>query len=110
MEALIDRRLEHERFGEYCAALPAWVTYSINRTPKSPAHPVEFFMFQYRSRQQVKAGQLLPPGTAGPTEGVRYARPGERPPSTRPHGANDDVIERFDMFTKRFKKAGNNGR
>jgi len=68
------------------------VDYSLNRAQKAPAHGIEFFMFQYRSRQSVQA-------PAAPA--MRIALPGERPPSTRPIGAPDDIIERFDMFVKR---------
>lgn len=110
-EALVDRKLEAERFTEYCSALPTWLTYSIHRNKQAPVHGVEYFMFQYRARQQVKNSQTLdmpgtPTGLPGPAPGVRYALPGECPPSRRPPGTNDDVMERFDLYMARQKKAG----
>jgi hypothetical protein len=84
--------------------------YSINRGKDAPVYGIEHFMFQYRARQNMApasapTGPVLP----GPREGVRYALPGERPPSRRPPGTNDDVIERFDRYAQRFK-GGTNGR
>jgi hypothetical protein len=38
------------------------------------------------------------------TQPMRYALPGERPPSTRPPGARDDIIDRFDAYTHRMKR------
>jgi len=68
-------------------------------------------MFQYRARQQMITAPPPPgmPAAPGPVAGVRYALPGERPPSMRPPGTNDNVIERFDLFAKRFK-GHHNGR
>jgi hypothetical protein len=66
-------------------------------------------MFQYRARQAMRDGNgSAPAAGAAPPAGVRYALPGERPPSTRPPGSNDDVIERFDLYAQRFRKGGAN--
>jgi hypothetical protein len=67
-------------------------------------------MFQYRARQAMRDGNGTSPASAppAPPAGVRYALPGERPPSTRPPGTNDDVIERFDLYARKFRKGGTN--
>jgi hypothetical protein len=66
-------------------------------------------MFQYRARQEMRMATNAPgpalPAAPGPRPGVRYALPGECPPSTRPPGTNDNVIERFDLYAQRHKGA-----
>jgi len=74
-------------------------------------HGVEFFMFQYRARQEMRMATNAPgpgpalPAAPGPRPGVRYALPGECPPSNRPAGTNDDVMQRFDLYAQRHKGA-----
>jgi len=38
------------------------------------------------------------------TAPMRVAQPGERPPSSRPPGTNDDVIERFDIYANQQRR------
>lgn len=64
----------------------------MNRVKDSPVFGVEFFMFRYRAREAMGVQPLAQP--------MRIARPGERPPSARPPGINDNIIERFDAYAK----------
>jgi hypothetical protein len=93
----VERLALAEGFQEYCAALPTWMTYSANRGKNSPCYQPGYFMFLYRSRH--KSG-------ASPNAPMRYALPGERPPSLLPPGAKDQVIERFDLYAAHLRRSG----
>jgi len=77
-------------------ALSPWATFNVNRKPGSPFLPVTEFMIHRRARAPAART------AAAPEPVMRYAKPGERPPSRFPRGG-DDVIERFDAYARRRK-------
>ena len=87
--------MQREEYEEYLAALVTSATYNVNRKKDSQAILPDALMFRSRSRRPERAALPVAPPT------VRLARPGERPPSMRPPGMPDNVIERFDAFAAR---------
>jgi len=51
-------------------------------------------------------GRLLPGWWIGKYGPVREAPPGARPPSSRPAGARDNIIERIDAYNARMSAGG----
>jgi len=94
----VDRHFEAQDFAEYCAALTASAIYNVNRNARAAVLLPDQLMLRQRSRAGQKAA-----GGSGP---MRVAHPGERPPSSRPPGMNDDVIDRLDRFASRMKQSG----
>lgn len=90
--ALDERRIAAEDSREYCGALAAWAVFNTNRKKGAGMMPVTDFMLRLKSRGKAA------PGDAGGGEGMRYALPGERPPSRYAPGTKDNVIERFDAY------------
>jgi hypothetical protein len=93
--ALRERLLFEQDLAEYCAALTASAIYNVNRKATTPPMSPEAVMWLRKSR------------TSGPipsTTPMRFARPGERPPSARPPGAPDDIFERMDKLADRMKQ------
>jgi hypothetical protein len=84
-------------FAEYYAALPASAIYNVNRKPHTSALMPQDVMWQQKARK----GNSMAPAPAP----MRYAYPGERPPSARPPGTPDDLIDRFDIYARRLKRA-----
>jgi hypothetical protein len=78
-----------EGFLEYLACLPTAAVYNVNRG---------------RSQRFIQPRDLMSPrhhrSAAAPSPAMRYARPGERPPSRLVPGESDGVIERFDAWNK----------
>jgi hypothetical protein len=70
--------------------------YNVHRKPDVRVFTPDKFMFQHLARTSGAAAEPAPP--------MRYARPGERPPSTRPPGTRDDLIERFDAYAARLRR------
>jgi hypothetical protein len=100
--ALLARVDNAWEFQEYCAALPTWMVYLSNRGKNGQPHSWEHFMFRHRARERRRGLPATPTQAAQPP--MRYARPGERPPSSRPAGTNDNVIERFDAWASKRKR------
>ena len=92
----MDRLFHAQDLAEYCAALTASAIYNVHRKANASFLLPDQLMLRQRTRT----------GVAGATVPMRYAHPGERPPSTRPPGANDDVIDRFDKFAFRLHQGG----
>jgi hypothetical protein len=78
---------------EYCAALPTSAVYNTHLKPHVSLYKPDDFMSR----------KLRGKPTAAPAP-MRYALPGERPPSMRPPGARDDVIDRLDAYAARPKR------
>jgi hypothetical protein len=88
-----------EDFQEYCAALTATAVYNVHRHKDAPFMQPDRLMLRRRARRML--GQPPAVQVPGLPQGMRYALPGERPPSSRAPGVNDDVIERFDRYAHR---------
>ncbi len=95
----MDRYFQAQDFAEYCAALTASAIYNVNRKPSAAVLIPDELMLRQRSR----IGHYKSAGASGP---MRVALPGERPPSSRPPGIKDDVIDRLDRFATRMKQSG----
>jgi hypothetical protein len=52
------------------------------------------------------AGQINPPAAAPANGKMRFAKPGERPPSKYAPGENDNVIDRYDAWVRQYKQNG----
>jgi hypothetical protein len=109
-DALCKRDLERRDQEEYFAALQPWALYNIHRSANSPARTPQEFMFLQQTRLRLMGEDQ--PATAAPAvgtpalllapappSGMRWALPGERPPSKYAPGTRDDVIERFDNYS-----------
>jgi hypothetical protein len=91
---LQERLLVAHDLAEYCAALPTAAVYNVHLKPHVPFYtPDQFMSRRLRGRM-----------TTSPASPMRYARPGERPPSTRPPGTRDDAIDRLDVYAARLKR------
>ena len=85
----------------------------MNRTKEAPFFEPMAFMLRRAARRQI-AGETAPERPQhrhAPAPAMRWARPGERPPSRFGPGQRDDVIERFDAYrtawqTGRIKRGG----
>ncbi len=97
--ALCERLLHREDQEEYCAALVATSIYNVYRSKHSPFLTPDTVMWRKKSRDLLAADI-----TGKPV--MRYAQPGERPPSSRPSGTNDTVIDAFDKMAARYRAAG----
>jgi len=102
---LLERDRIRDAFQEYCGALAAWATFNVNRARGRPFIPVTDLL-QTRSRLALVPGSSSRrdrPAQAPAPPPMRFARPGERPPSRFPRGGPDNVIERFDAYAARRK-------
>jgi len=70
---------------------------------------------QYREQQEGAPAEAPPRPRRGrpaillapvPKTGMRYALPGERPPSKFAPGESDGVIERYDAYARAFHAGG----
>ena len=80
------------------AAMAPWVLSTIHR--RKGAGPVSLLRFMPRTAgRQDENGSAPAGGHRAPAQTpMRIAKPGERPPSRRPPGVPDQVIERFDAY------------
>jgi len=87
--------LRAEDLQEYCAALVATATYNVYRAKNA----------RFLTPEDLMRRRLRP--HAEPK--VRYATPADVFPSSRPQGAPDTVIEKFDIFANEMRKRGTHG-
>lgn len=101
-EALRARDRAAEEFQEYCGALAAWAVFNTARGKGQPFRQVTDFMLQRVARGALAAPAHPPDArpAAPPPPVMRYARPGERPPSRFAKGS-DNVIEKFDAWARK---------
>ena len=113
---MCERDLEYQDMLEYHAVLAAWAVFNVNRAKHVPFIQPTELMARHRSRTRLNAPQsrTTAPQSHGqqavvvapvPASGMRYAKPGERPPSKYAPGENDQVIEKYDAWVKQ-RKAG----
>jgi hypothetical protein len=78
--------------------------FNVNRKKDAPFFQPMAFMLRRAARQQLtterprathRHARLVEPA---PATGMRWAKPGERPPSKYAPGQSDDVIDRFDAY------------
>lgn len=107
--ALCERDIERQDQLEYLAALSPWATFNVNRRKDAPFLDPIIFMMRRQARlsldskpEPVKAGRAAVLVAPAPAQGMRWAKPGERPPSKYAPGERDDVIERFDIYRTQF--------
>jgi hypothetical protein len=93
---------------EYYAALAPWAVYNVYRGKDAPMWEPTEFMLRRKVRLMMAGDEPLPQphqqGTPAilrapvPATGMRYALPGERPPSKFSAENPDTLIDRFDAW------------
>jgi hypothetical protein len=117
------RNIEHRDFLEYCAALSPWAAFMTHRAKDAPMLEPLDFAFWRKARMKLNedaAPAAGPPGSFHtppasprngrpavlvapvPETGMRYAKPGERPPSKYAPGEDDGVIARYDAYAAAY--------
>jgi hypothetical protein len=97
-DALRHRQMLGNEFLEYCGALSPWATFNVNRGKGMPFRQVEEFQLRQRARLMLARPAA---GAAPAPQQMRFARPGERPPSRFAPGNHPDLISRLDASASR---------